>query len=123
MSSSKIRIVVVSFGDLPGSRRWLAETGCTLPFFLDTERRLYRHFGLHRSLAKVFNRKTLIYYAEQVASGRELPKVFDGIGADPLQMGGDFTFNLQTGLVSMKYPSQTADDRPSLNYILQHLNI
>ena len=45
-------MVVVSFGVQEGAEKWLEETGCQLPLYLDEDRNLYRKFGLHRSLAK-----------------------------------------------------------------------
>ena len=52
LADSKVAVAVVSFGVVEGADKWLADTGCKYPMFLDPERKLYRKFGLHRSLAK-----------------------------------------------------------------------
>lgn len=118
LKASKLAVVVVSFGLQTGAENWLQETGCQLPMFLDPDRKLYRAFGLHRSLAKVFNHKSLFYYGEQVASGRDLPKAMSGIEDDPLQMGGNFTVSIPSTKMTLVYRSKNPSDRPSLEQIL-----
>ena len=51
-SDKNVAVVVVSFGAIQGARNWLEQTECGFPMFLDPERKLYKAFGLHRSLAK-----------------------------------------------------------------------
>eukprot|EP00095_Tigriopus_kingsejongensis_P006984 maker-scaffold641_size121017-snap-gene-0.19 protein:Tk06984 transcript:maker-scaffold641_size121017-snap-gene-0.19-mRNA-1 annotation:"selenoprotein l" len=111
----KIAVVVVSFGVQTGADNWLKETGCNLPMFLDPDRKLYRAFGLHRSLAKVFNHDFLSYYGGQLAAGRELPKTLHGIEDDPLQMGGDFAITRPNFTMSLVHRSKNPSDRPSLD--------
>ena len=47
---------------------------------------LYCAVGLGRSVSKVWNVQTLIYYAEQKAAGRTLPKKFENVEDDPHQV-------------------------------------
>ena len=51
--SRNVAIVVVSFGVEAGAVNWLKQTGCQLDLYLDPDRKLYRKFGLHRSVQKV----------------------------------------------------------------------
>ena len=53
----------------------LQETGCKFPMYLDTERALYKSFGLRRSLAMVYNKATAAYYGGLKAEGKPLHKV------------------------------------------------
>jgi len=114
-------LVVVSFGSLVGGRRWRNEAGCGLPVYVDTDRVLYRAFGLHRSIHKVWQVSIIHYYAGQKASGRKLPGAVSGEEADPLQMGGDFTIRVSDGAVVMAHPSKTPNDRPSVQKVLDAL--
>jgi len=115
------RVVVVSFGTAKGGEGWLNATGCQLDMFLDSERNLYQAVGLHRSVVKVWNISVINYYAQQIASGRELPSAVQGVEDDPLQMGGDFTINCSSNILVMSYPSSKSTDRPSIEYILDKI--
>jgi len=119
LTQAGVRVVVVSFGNMEGARDWLATTGCSLSMYLDTDRKVYRELGLHRSIAKVWNMNTVHYYASQISSGRKLPAV---VGEeDPLQMGGDFTLCCRDGSLVMCHPSSHPMDRPSLTHILHRV--
>jgi len=118
VTQAGIRVVVVSFGNMQGARDWLATTGCSLSMYLDTDRKLYRDLGLHRSIAKVWNMSTVHYYASELSSGRKLPQVVGGEEDDPLQMGGDFTVLCRDGSLVMCHPSSHPMDRPDLTHIL-----
>jgi hypothetical protein len=140
LASIGVAVVVISFGALEGAEAWLKETKCPFPMFLDLKRSLYRVFGLHRSLLKVcsnnvnyffptkkpffffvqvFNHKTLRYYGEQKATGRDLPKAVEGVEDDPLQMGGDFTIESSSMKIVMFYPSSNPEDRPTVESIIR----
>ena len=120
-SLPSVAVVIVSFGVKKGAEQWVKETNCQFPVYLDPNRRLYRFFGLHRSLFKVFNHKTLQYYGEKKSAGVTLPSAIAGVEDDPLQMGGDFTINCAKKTMQFLYPSKQSDDRPALSHIRTHL--
>lgn len=111
--------MVVSFGVVEGADKWLEDTGCKFPMFLDPERKLYRNFGLHRSLAKVFSIDAISYQAGELAKGRSLIMAFEGIEDDPLQMGGNFSIHVKTKKMRLFYPSKSSADRPSVEMIIK----
>jgi len=119
-ASAGCKVVVVSFGTSQGAQNWLEQTKTGLNLYLDPTRALYSKFGLARSVMKVWNMKTIHYYASQKAQGRQLPTALAGVEDDPLQMGGDFTINRNLELV-MSYACKTPSDRPSVQHILSKL--
>jgi len=114
----KIAVVVVAFESLSGAKTWLAETQSKLPMFIDPERKIYKMFGLSRSIHKVFKIDVMKYYGEQLLKGA-LPEAQGQ--SDFLQMGGDFTFGRKgsTPVVTFCYPSQSSTDRPEISDILK----
>lgn len=123
------QIVLVSFGDAKGAHRWLKENH--LPFsnnhfdmITDETRVLYKLFGLKNSYSKVWNKETLIYYAEQLLRIGQLPKAYQDVEDDPHQMGGNFLIEF-TGDSSFKlvydYKSKNPPDRPSAEALLKFL--
>ncbi|XP_020915345.1 uncharacterized protein LOC110252835 [Exaiptasia diaphana] len=111
-------IVIVSFGNLSGAKKWLEQTQCPFPMFIDNNRQLYKSLGLKRSVSKVWNTSTLIYYAEEKKKGRPLIGIFEE--DDPTQMGGDFIVDSQ-GNMKLVYRSKVANDRPTVKELLQAL--
>lgn len=85
---------------------------------LDTERRIYLAFGLPRSVAKVWGVGSMVYYAEKITQGIPLPKPYENIHDDAIQMGGDFVIN-KNGDVTFMYCSQTSSDRPLISAVLE----
>jgi len=116
-----VKVVVISFGSSQGASMWLADTGCSLRMFLDSDRKVYTTLGLHRSVAKVWSMPTVHYYSSEVSSGRKLPTVVSSEEDDPLQMGGDFTLNCRDGTLVLYHPSSHPRDRPSINDILKRV--
>ena len=86
--------------------------------FVDPERKLYKAFGLKRSVAEVWNTAALIYYAEQKRAGRKLVGMYDN--DDPTQMGGDFVID-RHGNVVLIHRSKISTDRPSVDEIISCL--
>ncbi|ELT96704.1 hypothetical protein CAPTEDRAFT_186353 [Capitella teleta] len=115
-------VVVVSFGVMEGAEKWLQEVNCPFEILLDPERKLYLSIGLGRSLSKVWNTETISYYGSQVKSQRKLPQAYKDIIDDPHQMGGDIVLNA-SGVIKMAYPSQKAQDRPSVQSLLDALSV
>lgn len=109
------QVVVVTFGNVAGARRWLKDTNCKLSMFVDPERHLYNALGLRRSVAKSWSIPALVYYAEQKRAGRKLAAMFEE--DDPNQMGGDFIFDEQ-GRLALIHRSKISTDRPSVEELL-----
>ena len=125
------QIVLVSFGEEKGARRWLNENfpdpnTFKLELIVDTSRTLYRLFGVRRSFHKVWSSECLTYYAEQVTLGRDLPKAYKDIDDDPHQMGGNFIVEFDPSTNQFRavyvYKSKTPNDRPTSEQLLKFLN-
>lgn len=112
-----VKILIVSFGEQAGAIKWLEQTQCPFDMVLDGERKIYQAFGLSKSVYKVWCIESLVYYAEQLVAGRELPKPFENVHDDPHQMGGDFLLDSQ-GVIKMSYCGKSSTDRPSIDQIL-----
>lgn len=116
----KTAVVVVSFSTKKATEAWIDATGCGLPVYIDEDRSLYRSFGLHRSISKVFGIHAMKYYGEKRVVLGKLPKPVSEDEEDTLQMGGDFTVHSSTR-VTFVYPSQFAADRPTLEQVKGHI--
>jgi hypothetical protein len=113
----------VSFGDIIGAQKWIQEIKLTkFSLLVDQKRVLYKLFGLERSFSRVWNTKTLIYYAEQVKMNRELPKTYKDIHDDPHQMGGNFIIDIETFKILYSFKSKIPPDRPSSEDLIEKLN-
>jgi len=110
------QVIVVSFGNVEGAKKWLQDTKCEFRMFVDPERRLYNALGLKRSVAKVWSIAALVYYAEQKCTGRKLVAMFEE--DDPTQMGGDFILD-EYGKLALVHRSKVSTDRPSVEELLK----
>lgn len=110
-------VVVVSFGVKEGAQKWKEDTKCPFPMYLDTDRNLYRAFGLNRSLSKTWGIKAMVFYGEKVTQGVSLIKPYENIHDDVEQMGGNFILDT-AGKMQLVYPSQHSSDRPTIDNIL-----
>lgn len=113
-----IRVLIITFGCQEGALQWLQDTSCPYDMLLDTDRRLYQAFGLGTSVAKVWNLDVMFYYGELKASLFQLPKPYEGIKDDPLQLGGDFGLD-ENGTVIYLHPGKSPTDRPSVLDIIK----
>lgn len=126
----------MSFGESHGCLKWFTDNGLAdqesherglerqLLMISDHERELYKFFSLKRSFLKVWNSQTLDYYAQQLASKRELPKSYKDVEDDPHQMGGDFLIQVDEAFrfkLVLDYKSKTPVDRPTSDQLLQSL--
>ncbi|KAL5008606.1 hypothetical protein ScPMuIL_014187 [Solemya velum] len=114
--SAEVSVIVITFGLREGATKWLSETGCECPMLIDQPRKIYRTFGLKRSLFKVWSISSLVYYAEKMIEGVELPRPYENVHDDLQQMGGDFIID-KDGIVRFMYPSKMAYDRPALDLL------
>lgn len=113
-------MVIISFGQKEGAALWLKDTEAPFPMLLDSARKVYHFFGLYRSVWKVWGVSSLVYYGEAMAAGIPIPKPYENIHDDTIQMGGDFILDSE-GCVHYLYPSKTNQDRPDMGLILEQL--
>ena len=109
-------VLLISFGQEPQAKRWLEQTNAPFPLALDPDRRVYRAYGLERSVAKSWHPKMIAHYLGLLLKGRKLLP----IQGDPNQLGGDFIVDRQ-GIVRYAHPSDDPADRPSIQVLLRAL--
>ena len=112
----KVQVLVISFGTAYWAKVWLEETGAPFPLLLDPERRVYRAYGLGRSVLRVWSPKELWRYLRLMMAGRRLKPV----QGDPHQLGGDFIVDPE-GTVRLAHPSRDPIDRPPVEKLLKAL--
>ena len=88
------------------------------PLLLDTDRRVYRAYGLGRSVVNSWHTKMILTYLGLVLKGRKLRP----IQGDPNQLGGDFIVD-RHGILRFAHPSENPTDRPSVQELLQALEL
>lgn len=118
LTQAGLKILIVSFGEERGAENWLKETQCPFDMVLDSERNIYKAFGLERSVSRVWSIACMVYYTEQLLLGRDLPKPMENVHDDPQQMGGDFILDKQ-GVLKMVYRSKYSSDRPTVDHLLK----
>lgn len=117
LEAQSLRVLVVSYGSLEGATFWLEQTGFEFDMLLDTERTVYKMFGLGSSMSKVMKFKLMFHYSEIMAMNRTLPEMPPQFIEDLFQMGGDFVLE-QDGKVIFSYRCKSPVDRPSATQIL-----
>uniref|UniRef100_A0A3Q2PMY4 Uncharacterized protein n=1 Tax=Fundulus heteroclitus TaxID=8078 RepID=A0A3Q2PMY4_FUNHE len=73
LEARSVRVVVVSFGRAEGAQLWLQETGCTFEMLLDSQRQVYRSFGLGSSFSRVLKFGCLMRFSEYSVADRDFP--------------------------------------------------
>lgn len=111
-----VQVLVISFGTEYWAKVWLEETGAPFPLLLDPERRVYRAYGLGRSVLQVWSPKVLWHYLRLVLAGRRLRPA----QGDLYQLGGDFIVDAE-GIVRLAHPSRDPTDRPPVEELLKVL--
>ena len=112
--------MVASNGNRDSALQFRETVKLLFPLFLDGSRLFYRQLGLKRSIKAVWSVATLKAYAEEkVAQVPETPAL---AGDDLHVLGGDFIADTNGKLV-YAYPSQTSSDRPSVDNIVDELNL
>uniref|UniRef100_A0A3Q2DI60 Uncharacterized protein n=1 Tax=Cyprinodon variegatus TaxID=28743 RepID=A0A3Q2DI60_CYPVA len=85
---------------------------------LDSQRKVYRSFGLGSSVSKVLKFGCLMQFSEYSIANRDFPDFPYRLLEDIYQLGGDFLLD-QMGRVLLSHPSKNPLDRPSLTDVLQ----
>jgi alkyl hydroperoxide reductase subunit AhpC len=109
-------VLFLSFGQIWQAKRWLEETGVPYPLLLDPDRRVYRAYGLKRSIAAAWHPRMFVYYFRLLRRGRKLRP----IQGDPYQLGGDFVVD-RKGILRFAHPSRDPLDRPDIVTVLNAL--
>lgn len=107
------RVLIITFGSLPGAQTWLEETCSPFRLLLDPERIVYQAYGLERSLLRSWNLHTIWTYVKLLVAGRK----WRGVQGDSAQLGGDFIIDSQ-GKIHLAYHSYDPADRPSVQDLL-----
>ena len=115
-SRLNVQVLIISFGTEYWAKVWLEETGAPFPLLLDPERRVYRAYGLGRSVLRVWSPKVAWHYLRLMMAGRRLKPIL----GDPHQLGGDFIVD-PGGTVRLAHPSRDPTDRPSVEALLKAL--
>jgi len=110
------KVIIISFGSSPNAEAWLKETCAPFNLLLDSERVVYRSYGLERSFLRSWGPKTIWRYMRLLAAGRK----WRGIQGDPAQLGGDFIVDTK-GIVQLAYQSHDPTDRPSVDDLINVL--
>ncbi|GIV65733.1 MAG: hypothetical protein KatS3mg047_0126 [Bellilinea sp.] len=111
-----ISIALVTFEQGYWLDRWREITQIRFPILLDPEKKLYRAFGLQRSILRTWNLPTLWFYARRLLRGEKLIAT----GGDLHQLGGDFILD-RHGVVLLAYFSHDPTDRPQPLSLLQSI--
>lgn len=112
-----VQIVVLSFVSGLWAERWLEDMQHAFLMVFDTKREVYANYGLTHGFWRVWQPKTIWYYAKQLLRGR-LPNQTQG---DAVQLGGDFLVT-QGRQVLLAHPSQNPTDRPNIAALLSALD-
>ena len=107
----------MSGGIRKSALEWLKLTGLTsVPLLLDSERTIYRHLGLPRSVKQTWTLPTMQKYAAEGLAGVPQLPFYDG--DDFHLMGGDFILG-SSGEVLYAYHSKDTRDRPDVSTLLE----
>ena len=106
-------VMLIAFVGGERARNWLGQTGVPFPMAIDPTRSVYRRYGLHVGVWRVWNPQMLWYYTRKVLRGWRLR----GIQGNPHQLGGDFIIDPQ-GIIRFAHASRTATDRPDVALLL-----
>jgi peroxiredoxin len=106
-------VVLIVFGDEP-FEHYQARNGLALPILRDTDRSVYRSFGLGRgSFTDVWNWSTITTYASLLRRGGRLEQATE----DTRQLGGDFVIAPDGTLAWAHWGSGPAD-RPDVDAVI-----
>lgn len=103
------KIVAVSFTGGHLADLWVKQTSVPFTLVIDTERELYKAFGLQASIWGSFGLRSTWYYIKHA----KVPRIW----GNPTQLGGDFLLD-EDGILRWSYRSVDNTDRPTVDRIL-----
>ena len=111
-------MLLLSFGQESQAISWIQETKAPFPLLIDTERSVYRAYGLERSFVKSWHPRIILHYLALLLKGRKLHP----IQGDPNQLGGDFIVDAW-GIVRFSHYSEDPSDRPSFKQMMEAIKL
>ncbi len=110
-----IAVAVVTFDADVLARGYVEQTQLPWPLLIDSQRSVYRSYGLGRASAwAVYGPSSIWQYLKLIfGKGRRVPKP----GSDYRQLGGDVLID-PLGMIRFYHASTTPHDRPTVNEIL-----
>ena len=113
-----VSIAVVTFENDFFARQYVEETGLTWPLLIDSDREVYRSYGmLAASFWDVWGPKSWLVYLKALAKGATLHKS----AGDIYQRGGDLLID-PDGIVRLHHVGTGPADRPSVAEILHRIS-
>ena len=103
-------------GTREGGLKYVEETQLSFPLLLDRNRKLYRQFGLRRSLVVAFKLEIFKWYADNLGRDDRLAWPDE----EMTTLGGDFVLD-SSGKVVYSHCCKEQYDRPAVADILQCL--
>lgn len=115
----EIDVVVVTFDAASMARDYVEQTQLPWPLLIDSERELYRAYGmLQAGWANIYSPASIWRYMQLIfGHGRRI----ETPGSDQLQLGGDVLVG-PDGMLKFQFVSTSPHDRPSVATILAHRN-
>ena len=110
----EVQTLVVTFEGREAARGYLDETGLVWPLLVDTDRRLYRAYHMHKArLRHLWGFATIRAYGREALRGRfpRLPR------ADSVQQGGNVLID-PAGVVRLHHVGSGPADRPTVATVL-----
>jgi len=109
-------VLLLTFSSEAQAWNWREESQIGFRLLRDTNRQVYRAYGLESSLLRSWQPKVWIKYARLMLGGR----TWRGIQGASGQLGGDFIVDRQ-GVVRLAYRSRDPTDRPPVTGLLVEL--
>lgn len=114
LTTAEVDVLVVTFEMPERARKYADESELPWPLLIDTDRSLYRAFGMDRADSwTVFGPRSWIGYIALLLRGRRLKKPT----GDVHQLGGDVLIDPK-GIVRYHYVGDGPIDRPSVGQLL-----
>ena len=109
-----LSICVVTFDKELLAQEYALQTQTCWPLLIDTDRSLYRAYGMDRGSAwQIYGPQAIWIYLKLLARGRRLQPS----GSDYHQLGGDVLID-PSGIVRLHHVGQGPHDRPQLADVL-----
>ena len=114
LARREIQPLVVTFEGPEEAREYLDETGLIWPLLVDTDRRLYRAYGMRKArLRHLWGFATMRAYGGEALRGR-IPRI---PRADTVQQGGNVLID-PAGVVRFHHVGSGPADRPTVATVL-----
>lgn len=114
-----VKVAVVTFDSIGMAKGYVESTQLQWPLLLDSERELYRSYGLERAgWWSIYGPSSIWHYLKLMANGQKLKRP----GKDFRQLGGDVLID-PSGTVRYYYASESPHDRPEPDEILKVVRV